>query len=286
MTRPSPRARRRGRALALAFAAAAAACGPGDLPGRHVRVADGAPSGPGADPSVAPTIGFTGAVDPEGLRDGRRLRLAREADRTAALAAIESEAGAGPDAPGADATAELVEGGSRVVVRPAAPLPRGSAWALLLSSRARDADGRPVLDADGRQRPTVLRFTVATVPPPAVRIAAVLAAAATPQAAGEFVAVLDLGPGALDLAGWRLEKRLPSGSWSGCTAGEGRRGTAASGELALLVGGAWDDRYPDALATPIFPCGATALAGGLADDRAPELRLFDPSGKVAATWGP
>jgi hypothetical protein len=97
------------------------------------------------------------------------------------------------------------------------------------------------------------------------------------------VEVLNLGPGALDLSGWRLEKRSAAGSWSGCAAGGWAGGAVAAGGIALLVGGSWDGRYVVPEGTATFPCGATSLAGGIANDRPPALRLLEPTGAVAST---
>jgi hypothetical protein len=50
-------------------------------------------------------------------------------------------------------------------------------------------------------------------------------------------------------------------------------------------GGAWDGRYELPAGVPVLACGATALLGGIANDRAPELLLADPTGAVVATFG-
>jgi hypothetical protein len=139
-----------------------------------------------------------------------------------------------------------------------------------------------VLDAEGRLRPTVVEFATAALPPPEVLLTEVLADAATPEAGGEYAEVLNLGPGPLDLSGWRFEKRTAAGAWSGCTIGERAGGAVEAGGVALVVGGSWDGRYALPGETATFPCGATSLAGGIANDRPPEIRLLDPAGAAAA----
>jgi hypothetical protein len=247
-----------------------------------VRVLDGFPSGPGVQVSTNGSIRFSGAVAAEGLVDGSRFLLVREADLRDALAAAESEHGADGATRRVAGTSTLEEGATRLVFRPAEPLAGGEGWALVLSSRARSEDGRAVLDPDGRLAPTVIRFATAYPPPPAVLLTEVLADAATPEAGGEYAEVTNLGPGPLDLAGWRFEKRTTTGSWTGCTIGAGAGGPAPAGAAALVVGGSWDGRYTLPAAVPLHPCGSTSLAGGIANDRPPELRLLDPSGAVAA----
>ncbi|HSN92940.1 MAG TPA: lamin tail domain-containing protein, partial [Anaeromyxobacteraceae bacterium] len=54
---------------------------------------------------------------------------------------------------------------------------------------------------------------------------------------------------------------------------------------ALVAGGAWDGRYAVPSDVPVLSCGATALLGGIANDRAPDLLLADPGGTVRATLG-
>ncbi len=246
-----------------------------------VRVVEGLPSGPGADPAVAPSIRFSGPVAPDGLLDGRRLLLVRANEVGAALAAAESDEGA-TQVPRVAAEVTLVDGATRLVARPQEPLAAGGSWALVLSSQARSTDGRRVLDAEGRLRPTVVSFATSALPPPQVLLTEVLADAATPEAGGEYAEVVNLGPGPMDLAGWRFEKRTAAGGWSGCAIGEGTGDAVAPGGVALVVGGSWDGRYALPGATVTYPCGATSLAGGIANDRPPDVRLLDPSGAVAA----
>jgi len=236
----------------------------------------------GVDPAATPELRFSGPVSPEGLLDGRRFLLARESDLRAALDAAESDPGADGAVARVAGAVRLEEGGTRLVLLPAAPLAQGESWGLVLSSRVRAEDGRAVLDEEGKLRPTIARFATAAPPPPDVRLTEVLADAATPEAGGEYVEVLNLGPGPLDLQGWRLEKRSATGSWSGCTAGAGWDGPVVTGDVALLVGGGWDGRYGLPPAIGRFPCGAASLAGGIANDRPPVLRLLDRSGAIAA----
>lgn len=267
--------------VAVALVLYLGACGLPD-PGARVRVVEAAPSGADVNPEVVPSIGFSGAVAPDGLLDGRRVLLATETGLHDALEAVESEEGAGAEVDRVACAIALEAEATRLVLRPVGPLRGGGAYALVLSSRALAADGRRVLDAEGRLLPTVVRFVVARPPPPAVFLTELLADAATPEAGGEYAEVLDLGPGPLDLAGWRFEKRLSTGSWSGCTIGEGWGDATGEGTVALVVGGSWDGRYDVPPGVTAFPCGATSLAGGIANDRAPVVRLLDPSGNVAA----
>lgn len=270
---------------ALAAVVLAAACGLPE-PSPRVRVVAVEPEGPGIDPGATVSIAFSGPVAPAGLLDGRRALLAREADLRAALAAAESEAGAGEEVPRVPCVPSLDEGATRFRLRPVEPLRDGERFVIVLSSRVVDADGRGVLDADGAPAPTVGRFETRWAPPPAVLLTELRADAATPEAGGEYAEVLNLGPGPLDLAGWRFEKRLATGAWSGCAIGEaigeGAGAPAPAGRAVLVAGGSWDGRYALPEGTPVFPCGATALAGGIANDRPPVVRLLDRSGAVAA----
>lgn len=270
---------------ALAAVALAAACALPELPPR-VRVVSVAPSGAGVDPAAVVAVDFSGEVDPAGLLDGRRALLAREADLRAALAAVESEAGADASVPRVGCAASLEAGATRLLLRPLAPLRDGERFVVVLSSLATDPDGRGVLDADGAPAPTVARFETALAPPPAVLLTELRADAETPEAGGEYAEVLNLGPGPLDLAGWRFEKQLATGSWSGCTVGEAigdaAGAPAPAGRAVLVVGGSWDGRYALPEGTAVFPCGATSLAGGIANDRPPVVRLLDRAGAVAA----
>lgn len=121
-------------------------------------------------------------------------------------------------------------------------------------------------------------------PAPRVVITEVLADATTPQAGGEYVEIANLGSGAADLTGHRLAKRSASGAITRCTL-EPLGGVLPAGGHGLVVGGSWDGRYPLPAGVPLFRCGATALAGGLADDRAPAVALESPAGVVMAGLG-
>ena len=59
------------------------------------------------------------------------------------------------------------------------------------------------------------------LPSPPVLLTELMVDAVTPEAGGEYAEVLNLGPGPLDLAGWRFEKRTVAGDWAGCTVGDG-----------------------------------------------------------------
>jgi len=273
-----------GAALAL-LAAVGGACGlpdPAPLP----RVVGAAPQGTAVPVSTAAEVRFSAPVDPEGLLDGRRLVLAEAAALRDAVAAVDSEAGAADL--GVPAQAVLADGGLRVVLRPDAPLRAHSGYALVLSSRSRAADGRPMLDPDGRRRTFVAPFETGAPegPPPAPALTEVRIDAETPEAGGEYVEVGNLGAGPLDLAGHRLSKRTATGTLSSClVVAPPGGGVVPPGGVALVAGGAYDGRYPLPAGVPVLACGATALLGGIANDRAPAILLADPAGTVIATIG-
>ncbi len=126
----------------------------------------------------------------------------------------------------------------------------------------------------------------ASLPPrPAPVLSEVLADADTPEAGGEYVEVANLGTGQADLTGHVLAKRTSSGAFTRCTLAQLAGGAIPAGGHALLVGGSYDGRYALAPGTPIYRCGASALAGGLANDRAPALALEDPQGLVVSSAG-
>ena len=129
-------------------------------------------------------------------------------------------------------------------------------------------------------------WMVAATGTPASRVVLteVLADAATPQAGGEYAEVANLGSGDADLTGWKLAKRSASGAVSRCTL-EPKGGALPPGGHGLVVGGGWDGRYPTPAGVPLFHCGATSLAGGLADDRAPAIALESPTGAVVSGFG-
>jgi hypothetical protein len=230
-------------------------------------------------------IWFSAPVDPAGLLDGRLLALVPAAALRDALLAVEGQAGALTGA--VPARAALEDGGRRITLRPEAPLRGFTRYALVLSSRARAADGRPVLDPEGRRRTFVAPFGTGAPdgPPPRPVLTEVRAAADTPQAGGEYVEVANLGEGALDLGGWRFAKRTAAGALSWCTVAAAEATPVAAGGVALVGGGAWDGRYALPSGVPVLSCGGSALLGGLADDRPPAILLADPAGSVVATLG-
>jgi len=129
-------------------------------------------------------------------------------------------------------------------------------------------------------------FEAASLPPrPAPVLSEVLADADAPEAGGEYVEVANLGTGEADLVGYVLAKRTSSGAFTRCTLAQLDGGAVPPGSHALLVGGAYDGRYALAPGTPVYGCGASALAGGLANDRAPALALEDPQGLVVSSAG-
>ena len=248
----------------------------------HTRIAGWSPRGSDAPLDALVTVDFTAPVAAEGLAEGRHVALTRAADARAVARALEAS-----EAPGLLAVAcdvALAEGGRRIALRPRAPLAGGSAWALVVAPTLRDAEGRPVLDPEGHLRSWVGGFSTVAGPPPRPVLTEVRAVATTPQAAGEYVELVNLGDGPLDLSGWRLEKRTSSGLLAGCTVAVAAAPLAPGG-YALLTSGAWDGRYPVPGGTVRFTCGSATLAGGLADDRPPELRLLDWTGAQVASFG-
>ncbi|BDG04257.1 lamin tail domain-containing protein [Anaeromyxobacter oryzae] len=274
-----------GASVAIAVACGSACGAPEPAP--YARVVAVVPTGPGVppeQPGVAVT--FSAPVGAEGLLDAARLVLAPAAAAADALSAVESEAGAGALAAAVPVDATLEDGGLRAALRPRAPLRAHTAYALVLSSRALAADGRPVLDAEGRRRATVSTFETGALPgpPPRPVLTEVRADAATPEAGGEYVEVANLGPGPLELAGYRLAKRTATGALASCAVVP-PADPVPSGGVALVVGGAYDGRYALPAGTALATCGTTALAGGLANDHAPEVLLVDPAGAIASSFG-
>ncbi|MFL5302622.1 MAG: hypothetical protein ACJ79R_20010 [Anaeromyxobacteraceae bacterium] len=127
---------------------------------------------------------------------------------------------------------------------------------------------------------------IAALPPrPAPVLTEALADADAPEAGGEYAEVANLGTGDADLAGFVVAKRGASGAFTRCTIAPAAGVAVAPGAHALVVGGAYDGRYPLPAGTPVYHCGATAFAGGLANDRAVALALEDPLGQVVSTLG-
>jgi hypothetical protein len=277
----------RQRALASCLLAVALACG-APAPAPLTRVVGVSPQGEGVSTRTAVEVRFDGPIDPEGLLDGGRLVLVGSDALRAAEAAVEADAGARGLAGAVAVEAALADGGTRVALRPVAPLRGYTAYALVLSSRIRSADGRPVLDPEGRRGTFVSSFATRAPegPPPRPALTEVLADAATPEAGGEYAEIANLGVAPLDLAGWRLAKRTPAGSLSSCAiAVPAGAPPLEPGAVALVAGGAWDGRYDVPPGVPVLACGAVALLGGIANDRPVELVLADPGGDVHATLG-
>jgi hypothetical protein len=274
-------------ALAAAGVAAGLACAL-PVPERLPRILGASPEGEGVSTLSVAEIRFEAPVAPDGLLDGRRLVLVGSDALRAAVAAVESDEGAAGLAGAVAVDAALADAGARVALRPRAPLRGFTAYALVLSSRVRAADGRVVLDPEGRHRTFVASFATGAPegPPPAPALTEVLADAETPEAGGEYVEVANLGEAPLDLAGWRLAKRTATGALSSCAiAVPPLVAPIDPGAVALVAGGAWDGRYDLPGGVPVLGCGSTALLGGIANDRAPELLLADPGGTVRATVG-
>jgi hypothetical protein len=273
-------------AILALLAMAVLACGrrfpaPEPLP----RVERVEPSGEDVPPEIGQaSVTFSAPVSPEGIVDGRRMILVPAADQHAAVDAVESENGAGGLAGTAPGSIALEDGGKRAVLRLTAPLHALVPYVLVVGSGIRAADGREVLDAEGHSRTTVAPFRTGAAAGPPARpvIAQVRVDAETPEAGGEYLIVQNRGSGTLDLYGRRVEKHTAGGGVSSCVLGEGE---VAPGDLALIVGGAYDQRYQLPDRTVVLPCGSTALLGGLANDHLPELRLLDPTGAILSTAG-
>lgn len=272
--------------LRLLPLAAALACGPRP-PEPLPRILGAAPAGEDVATTTAASVSFGAPVDPDGLVDGRLLVLATSEVLRDAVSAVESDAGAAGLAGAVAVEITLEDGGLRVVLRPRAPLRGWTAYAIVLSSRVRAADGRVMLDPSGRRRTFIATFATGAPegPPPAPAITEVLADAATPEASGEYVEVANLGETALDLGGFRLVKRTASGALVSCEVLPPPGAVIGPGEVALVAGGAYDGRYALPAGVSVMTCGATALVGGIANDRPPELMLADPGGHVLATFG-
>jgi hypothetical protein len=257
--------------------AAAIACGV-PVPEPLVRIVGAGPGGEAVPPEATFSVTFSGPVDPAGLTDGRWIAMGRAEDLRALVEALESEEGADPADPVVRAGVALREGSTRVDVAPELPLAPGSAHVLVVSSRVRSADGRAVLDPEGRRRTFVHAFgTGAPAGPPAVPVLTeVCIDAETPEAGGEYAEIVNLGEGRMDLRGHRLAKRTASGALASCTLSLLAGGPVETGGYALAVGGAWDGRHEPPEGTALYACGASALLGGIANDRPAELLLFSP----------
>jgi hypothetical protein len=276
-----------GRAAGLAALALLPACGqrlpaaPGALP-RLERVE---PSGTGVAPALAEASAtFSAPVSPEGLVDGRRMVLVPAAAQRDAVAAVESEEGASGLAGAVPGRIELSDGGKRAALVLSAPLHPLASYVLVIGSKVRAADGREVLDAEGRPRATASPFQTgpAAGPPARPVIAEIRVDAEAPEAGGEYLVLQNRGEGTLDLFGHRLEKQREGGSVTSCVLGEGE---VRRWGLALVVGGAYDQRYALPDGTVVVQCGSSALLSGLANDRFPRLRLLDPTGAELSTAG-
>jgi hypothetical protein len=264
---------------------ASGACGlPEPVP--YVRVLAVTPADEVVPPEGAVVaVIFSGPVAAAGVVDGGRVLLVPASAVRAALGAAESEDGAAALPEAIPAAVALEAGGTRAVLRPAGPLRARTAHVLVISSRLVDADGRPVLDADGRRRPTVAEFSTGASagPPPRPVLTEARVDAETPEAGGEWVEVANLGDGPLDLTGHRLWKRSASGATASCPIEA--PGPVPPGEAAVIAGGALDGREALPPGAVLARCGASAVVGGLANDHPPELRLLDPAGAVLTTLG-
>jgi hypothetical protein len=176
----------------------------------------------------------------------------------------------------------LEDGGRRVVLAPAAPLASGGRYAAILAPGVQTADGRTLLDGDGKQRAVTTEFEVGPgTEPVRAALTEILADAATPESGGEFVEVANLGAAPLDLTGLRLAKHGASGTVTRCTIAPRTGGPVAPGRAALVAGGAYDGRYRLPAGTAVYQCGTAALLGGIANDRAPAIALEEAGGALS-----
>lgn len=273
------------RGVGLGAALLAAACG--RLPEPPTRVTSVRPEGTVAPGVVAAEIELSGPVAPDGILDGRRVALCRQADADAVAAGASAEAGLAAGAPVLPARIELLDGARRIRVAPEQPLWPMAGWAVVLGKGVLDAEGRPVLDPEGRQRAVKHPFATGDIPPgelPLLSLTEALARADAPEAGGEYAEVANLGARPADLAGFRLAKRTATGVQR-CVAEPGLGGPIPPGARGLVAGGAWDGRYALPAGTAVYRCGATALLGGLADDRAVALALESPGGALLTSLG-
>lgn len=275
------------RELACLAALVLAACGLPDPP-PLARVEGASPAGAGVPPDLAEaSVRFSAPIEAAGVEDGARLVLAPAAALRDAIAAVESDAGAAALATAVPADVSLEDGGRRAALRPRAALRSRTPYALVLSSRLRAVGGGAVLDPEGRRRTFVAPFETGAPPgpPPRPVLTEVRADAETPEAGGEYVELANRGAGPLELAGLRLAKRTTTGALTGCELSAASDAALPPGALALVVGGAYDGRYSMPAGVLVVGCGAAALLGGLANDRAPELVLLDGTGAAIATFG-
>ncbi len=140
-------------------------------------------------------------------------------------------------------------------------------------------------DLAGNRSPWGAWRETATLPGvPRPVITEVLADAAAPEAGGEYVELANVGTADGDLGGYALAKRTASGTLARCLL-EPLAGPVPPGGHALVVGGSYDGRYQLVDGVTMYRCGANALLGGLANDRAPALQLEAPEGDVLSSFG-
>lgn len=157
----------RGRALPAAALVATLACAAlacSAEPPRFPHVVSAAPQGVVAPDAVRVEVSFSDPIAADGIVDGRWFALCRRDDLRDVVSQAERESGLGPGAPVVPARAALADGGRRAVLEPLAPLAPEAAFAAVLSKRARSAEGRPVLDAERKQRTIAVPFETGPAP--------------------------------------------------------------------------------------------------------------------------
>jgi hypothetical protein len=274
----------RGLAVVAAVLALCSACEP--LPEPFPRIVTAVPTGVVA--AREPRIEFSASepFSPDDVLGGRRIALCTAEN----LREVKRLAEAGEPLPAeriVGTRVELEDAGRRVVLVAEAPLVPGSAYAAVLANGVRAADGRAVLDPEGRPRSVVIEFSVSAdvVGTVHAELTKILADADAPEAGGEYAEVANLATDPLDLAGFRLAKRGPSGAFTRCSITRRSGAAIAPGARGLIVGGAYDGRYALAPEVVVYECGASAVAGGLANDRAPALLLEAPNGATVSSIG-
>ena len=239
---------RRGRGSRLALGAGLAAlpgCGPAGARAAHADRRLVARAATGAARSTLVTVDFTGPIAADGLAEGLLVALARAADARAVARAAGGGRAARPAGPRRRRRARRGRPPHRAAPAGAAGRrqPPTRWW---WPRRCATPRGAPVLDPEGHRRTFVGTFSTVAGPPPRPVLTEVRAVAATPQAGGEYVELLNLGEEPLDLSGWRLEKRTSTGSLAGCT---------VAAAAAALPPGAFGLRRRRGLGRPLPGCG-------------------------------
>ena len=202
--------------------------------GRPVAAArGGAASTPRSIRTVSSTAGGSSSSSAAALR--------------VALDAVEGDAGAAGSPASRRPRGARGRGAPRRAPPRARPCRAYTAYALVLSSRVRAADGRPMLDPGGPAAPTfVAAFETGAPegPPPAPVLTEVRADAGDARGRRRSRGGREPRRRAARARGRRLAKRTATGALASCAdrCAPGL-GLVAPGGVALVAGGAWDGRY-------------------------------------------